>query len=237
MRERMNLTERMNQCNSDFEKLQKDIAEKERVIKSKQKDVRRGKYSTAVTRSLEEQIKAYEVALQKDREKIDDVEYRSLACQYLLWEGEIQKRGTDNLPAPKKLSIFNPLRRRFNNKDSVPEGSMEEILDRMIELNLILDINKKGRELIEKEKGQGAIISDEMKQEIFDEAIQQTLDGTTYEEEKANVLTDINDFREYRKEEVHDIRVRLEKLAVERGKPRISYTQELKQPNNDEQER
>ena len=112
--------------------------------------------------SLEEQIKAYEVALQRDREKIDEVEYRSLACQYILWEGEIQKRGTDNLPAPKKLSIFNPLR-RFNNKDSVPEGAMEEILDRMIELILILKINAREGELIEKEKGQGAIISDEKK--------------------------------------------------------------------------
>lgn len=236
MREGMNLTKRMSQCNSDFKKLQEDIAKKERVIRSKQRDVRSGKYLPAVTRSLEEQIKAYEVALQRDREKIDDVEYRSLACQYILWEGEIQKRGTDNLPAPKKLSIFNPLR-RFNNKDSVPEGAMEEILDRMIELNLMLKIKARERELIEKEKGQGAIISDEKKQEILDEAIQQTLDETTYEEEKTGVLTDINELRGYRKEEAYDIRVRLEKLAVERGKPRIPYTQELKQPNNDEQER
>ena len=70
MREEMNLTKRMSQCNSDFKKLQKDIAEKERVIKSKQRDVRSGKYLPAVTMSLEEQIKAYEVALQRDREKL-----------------------------------------------------------------------------------------------------------------------------------------------------------------------
>ena len=119
MREKMNLTDQMNQCNSDFKMLQKRIAEKIKVIKSKQRDVDRGKYSPAVTESLQGQIKAYEAALQKDQEKMDEVEYTSLACQYILWEGEIQKRGA-NLPAPKKLSIFNPLR-RFNNEDSIPE--------------------------------------------------------------------------------------------------------------------
>lgn len=67
--------------------------------------------------------------------------------------------------------------------------------------------------------------------------LKKTLDKTTYEKEKTGVLTDINELRGYRKEEAYDIRVRLEKLAVERGKPRIPYTQELKQPNNDEQER
>ena len=49
MREKMNLTDQMNQCNSDFKMLQKRIAEKIKVIKSKQRDVDRGKYSPAVT--------------------------------------------------------------------------------------------------------------------------------------------------------------------------------------------
>lgn len=52
MREKMNLTDQMNQCNSDFKMLQKRIAEKIKVIKSKQRDVDRGKYSPAVTESL-----------------------------------------------------------------------------------------------------------------------------------------------------------------------------------------
>lgn len=63
MREKMNLTDQMNQCNSDFKMLQKRIAEKIKVIKSKQRDVDSGKYSPAVTESLQGQIKAYEAAL------------------------------------------------------------------------------------------------------------------------------------------------------------------------------
>lgn len=106
MREEMNLTKRMSQCNSDFKKLQKDIAEKERVIKSKQRDVRSGKYLPAVTMSLEEQIKAYEVALQRDREKIDEVEYRSLACQYILWEEKYKKGELITFQLPKNCQYL-----------------------------------------------------------------------------------------------------------------------------------
>ena len=236
MREKMNLTDQMNQCNSDFKMLQKRIAEKIKVIKSKQRDVDRGKYSPAVTESLQGQIKAYEAALQKDQEKMDEVEYTSLACQYILWEGEIQKRGA-NLPAPKKLSIFNPLR-RFNNEDSIPEGAMEEILDRMIELNLLLTIETKERELIAAEESeQGTIVSGKREDEIFNEAIEQTLNETTYEKEKAVALGDIDRMRGYKEAETYDIRERLEKLAAERGRPEVSYTQELKERSDDEQER
>lgn len=236
MREKMNLTDQMNQCNSDFKMLQKRIAEKIKVIKSKQRDVDSGKYSPAVTESLQGQIKAYEAALQKDQEKMDEVEYTSLACQYILWEGEIQKRGA-NLPAPKKLSIFNPLR-RFNNEDSIPEGAMGEILDRMIELNLLLTIETKERELIAAEESeQGTIVSGKREDEIFNEAIEQTLNETTYEKEKAVALGDIDRMRGYKKAETYDIRERLEKLAAERGRPEVSYTQELNERSDDEQER
>ena len=75
MREKMNLTDQMNQCNSDFKMLQKRIAEKIKVIKSKQRDVDSGKYSPAVTEDLQGQIKEYEAALQKDQENMDEVEY------------------------------------------------------------------------------------------------------------------------------------------------------------------
>lgn len=85
MREKMNLTDLINQCNSDFKMLQKGIAEKIKVIKSKQRDVDSGKYSPAVTEDLQGQIKYYEAALQKDQENMDEVEYISLACQYILW--------------------------------------------------------------------------------------------------------------------------------------------------------
>lgn len=183
MREKMNLTDQMNQCNSDFKMLQKRIAEKIKVIKSKQRDVDSGKYSPAVTEDLQGQIKEYEAALQKDQEEMDEAEYISLACQYILWEGEIQKRGA-NLPAPKKLSIFNPLR-RYNNEDSIPKGAMEEILDRMIELNLLLTIETKERELIAAEESeQGTIVSGKREDEIFNEAIEQTLNETTYKKKK-----------------------------------------------------
>lgn len=236
MREKMNLTDQMNQCNSDFKMLQKRIAEKIKVIKSKQRDVDSGKYSPAVTESLQGQIKEYEAALQKDQENMDEVEYTSLACQYILWEDEIQKRGA-NLPAPKKLSIFNPLR-RFNNEDSIPKGAMEEILDRMIELNLLLTIETKERELIAAEESeQGTIVSGKREDEIFNEAIEQTLNETTYKKEKDVALGDIDRMRGYKKAETYDIRERLEKLAAERGRQEVSYTQELKERSGDEQER
>ena len=236
MREKMNLTDQMNQCNSDFKMLQKRIAEKIKVIKSKQRDVDSGKYSPAVTESLQGQIKAYEAALQKDQKNMDEVEYTSLACQYILWEDEIQKRGA-NLPAPKKLSIFNPLR-RYNNEDSIPKGAMGEILDRMIELNLLLTIETKERELIAAEESeQGTIVSGKREDEIFNEAIEQTLNETTYKKEKDVALGDIDRMRGYKKAETYDIRERLEKLAAERGRPEVSYTQELLERSGDEQER
>ena len=236
MREKMNLTDQMNQCNSDFKMLQKRIAEKIKVIKSKQRDVDSGKYSPAVTEDLQGQIKEYEAALQKDQKNMDEVEYTSLACQYILWEDEIQKRGA-NLPAPKKLSIFNPLR-RYNNEDSIPEGAMEEILDRMIELKLLLTIETKERELIAAEESeQGTIVSGKREDEIFNEAIEQTLNETTYKKEKDVALGDIDRMRGYKKAETYDIRERLEKLAAERGRPEVSYTQELKERSDDEQER
>lgn len=236
MREKMNLTDQMNQCNSDFKMLQKRIAEKIKVIKSKQRDVDSGKYSPAVTEDLQGQIKEYEAALQKDQENMDEVEYTSLACQYILWEDEIQKRGA-NLPAPKKLSIFNPLR-RFNNEDSIPKGAMGEILDRMIELNLLLTIETKERELIAAEESeQGTIVSGKREDEIFNEAIEQTLNETTYKKEKDVALGDIDRMRGYKKAETYDIRERLEKLAAERGRQEVSYTQELKERSGDEQER
>ena len=236
MREKMNLTDQMNQCNSDFKMLQKRIAEKIKVIKSKQRDVDSGKYSPAVTEDLQGQIKEYEAALQKDQEKMDEVEYTSLACQYILWEDEIQKRGA-NLPAPKKLSIFNPLR-RYNNEDSIPKGAMGEILDRMIELNLLLTIETKERELIAAEESeQGTIVSGKREDEIFNEAIEQTLNETTYKKEKDVALGDIDRMRGYKKAETYDIRERLEKLAAERGRPEVSYTQELLERSGDEQER
>ena len=236
MREKMNLTDQMNQCNSDFKMLQKRIAEKIKVIKSKQRDVDSGKYSPAVTEDLQGQIKEYEAALQKDQKNMDEVEYTSLACQYILWEDEIQKRGA-NLPAPKKLSIFNPLR-RFNNEDSIPEGAMEEILDRMIELKLLLTIETKERELIAAEESeQGTIVSGKREDEIFNEAIEQTLNETTYKKEKDVALGDIDKMRGYKKAETYDIRERLEKLAAERGRPEVSYTQELLERSGDEQER
>lgn len=236
MREKMNLTDQMNQCNSDFKMLQKRIAEKIKVIKSKQRDVDSGKYSPAVTENLQGQIKEYEAALQKDQENMDEVEYTSLACQYILWEDEIQKRGA-NLPAPKKLSIFNPLR-RYNNEDSIPKGAMEEILDRMIELNLLLTIETKERELIAAEESeQGTIVSGKREDEIFNEAIEQTLNETTYKKEKDVALGDIDRMRGYKKAETYDIRERLEKLAAKRGRPEVSYTQELKERSGDEQER
>ena len=236
MREKMNLTDQMNQCNSDFKMLQKRIAEKIKVIKSKQRDVDSGKYSPAVTEDLQGQIKEYEAALQKDQKNMDEVEYTSLACQYILWEDEIQKRGA-NLPAPKKLSIFNPLR-RYNNEDSIPKGAMGEILDRMIELNLLLTIETKERELIAAEESeQGTIVSGKREDEIFNEAIEQTLNETTYKKEKDVALGDIDKMRGYKKAETYDIRERLEKLAAERGRPEVSYTQELKERSDDEQER
>lgn len=236
MREKMNLTDQMNQCNSDFKMLQKRIAEKIKVIKSKQRDVDSGKYSPAVTEDLQGQIKEYEAALQKDQKNMDEVEYTSLACQYILWEDEIQKRGA-NLPAPKKLSIFNPLR-RYNNEDSIPKGAMGEILDRMIELNLLLTIETKERELIAAEESeQGTIVSGKREDEIFNEAIEQTLNETTYKKEKDVALGDINSMRGYKKAETYDIRERLEKLAAERGRPEVSYTQELLERSGDEQER
>lgn len=236
MREKMNLTDQMNQCNSDFKMLQKRIAEKIKVIKSKQRDVDSGKYSPAVTEDLQGQIKEYEAALQKDQKNMDEVEYTSLACQYILWEDEIQKRGA-NLPAPKKLSIFNPLR-RYNNEDSIPKGAMGEILDRMIELNLLLTIETKERELIAAEESeQGTIVSGKREDEIFNEAIEQTLNETTYKKEKNVALGDIDKMRGYKKAETYDIRERLEKLAAERGRPEVSYTQELLERSGDEQER
>lgn len=236
MREKMNLTDQMNQCNSDFKMLQKRIAEKIKVIKSKQRDVDSGKYSPAVTEDLQGQIKEYEAALQKDQKNMDEVEYTSLACQYILWEDEIQKRGA-NLPAPKKLSIFNPLR-RYNNEDSIPKGAMGEILDRMIELNLLLTIETKERELIAAEESeQGTIVSGKREDEIFNEAIEQTLNKTTYKKEKDVALGDIDRMRGYKKAETYDIRERLEKLAAERGRPEVSYTQELLERSGDEQER
>jgi hypothetical protein len=236
MREKMNLTDQMNQCNSDFKMLQKRIAEKIKVIKSKQRDVDSGKYSPAVTEDLQGQIKEYEAALQKDQKNMDEVEYTSLACQYILWEDEIQKRGA-NLPAPKKLSIFNPLR-RYNNEDSIPKGAMGEILDRMIELNLLLTIETKERELIAAEESeQGTIVSGKREDEIFNEAIEQTLNETTYKKEKDVALGDIDRMRGYKKAETYDIRERLEKLAAERGRPEVSYTQELLERSGDEQER
>lgn len=236
MREKMNLTDQMNQCNSDFKMLQKRIAEKIKVIKSKQRDVDSGKYSPAVTEDLQGQIKEYEAALQKDQKNMDEVEYTSLACQYILWEDEIQKRGA-NLPAPKKLSIFNPLR-RYNNEDSIPKGAMGEILDRMIELNLLLTIETKERELIAAEESeQGTIVSGKREDEIFNEAIEQTLNETTYKKEKDVALGDIDKMRGYKKAETYDIRERLEKLAAERGRPEVSYTQELLERSGDEQER
>ena len=226
----------MNQCNSDFKMLQKRIAEKIKVIKSKQRDVDSGKYSPAVTEDLQGQIKEYEAALQKDQKNMDEVEYTSLACQYILWEDEIQKRGA-NLPAPKKLSIFNPLR-RYNNEDSIPKGAMGEILDRMIELNLLLTIETKERELIAAEESeQGTIVSGKREDEIFNEAIEQTLNETTYKKEKDVALGDIDRMRGYKKAETYDIRERLEKLAAERGRPEVSYTQELLERSGDEQER
>lgn len=174
--------------------------------------------------------------MQKDQENMDEVEYTSLACQYILWEDEIQKRGA-NLPAPKKLSIFNPLR-RFNNEDSIPKGAMEEILDRMIELNLLLTIETKERELIAAEESeQGTIVSGKREDEIFNEAIEQTLNETTYKKEKDVALGDIDRMRGYKKAETYDIRERLEKLAAERGRQEVSYTQELKERSGDEQER
>lgn len=236
MREKMNLTDQMNQCNSDFKMLQKRIAEKIKVIKSKQRDVDSGKYSPAVTEDLQGQIKEYEAALQKDQKNMDEVEYTSLACQYILWEDEIQKRGA-NLPAPKKLSIFNPLR-RYNNEDSIPKGAMGEILDRMIELNLLLTIETKERELIAAEESeQGTIVSGKREDEIFNEAIEQTLNETTYKKEKDVALGDIDRMRGYKKAETYDIRERLEKLAAERGRPEVSYTQELLERSGDGQER
>lgn len=236
MREKMNLTDQMNQCNSDFKMLQKRIAEKIKVIKSKQRDVDSGKYSPAVTEDLQGQIKEYEAALQKDQKNMDEVEYTSLACQYILWEDEIQKRGA-NLPAPKKLSIFNPLR-RYNNEDSIPKGAMGEILDRMIELNLLLTIETKERELIAAEESeQGTIVSGKREDEIFNEAIEQTLNETTYKKEQDVALGDIDRMRGYKKAETYDIRERLEKLAAERGRPEVSYTQELLERSGDEQER
>lgn len=236
MREKMNLTDQMNQCNSDFKMLQKRIAEKIKVIKSKQRDVDSGKYSPAVTEDLQGQIKEYEAALQKDQKNMDEVEYTSLACQYILWEDEIQKRGA-NLPAPKKLSIFNPLR-RYNNEDSIPKGAMGEILDRMIELHLLLTIETKERELIAAEESeQGTIVSGKREDEIFNEAIEQTLNETTYKKEKDVALGDIDRMRGYKKAETYDIRERLEKLAAERGRPEVSYTQELLERSGDEQER
>lgn len=236
MREKMNLTDQMNQCNSDFKMLQKRIAEKIKVIKSKQRDVDSGKYSPAVTEDLQGQIKEYEAALQKDQKNMDEVEYTSLACQYILWEDEIQKRGA-NLPAPKKLSIFNP-QRRYNNEDSIPKGAMGEILDRMIELNLLLTIETKERELIAAEESeQGTIVSGKREDEIFNEAIEQTLNETTYKKEKDVALGDIDRMRGYKKAETYDIRERLEKLAAERGRPEVSYTQELLERSGDEQER
>lgn len=236
MREKMNLTDLINQCNSDFKMLQKGIAEKIKVIKSKQRDVDSGKYSPAVTEDLQGQIKEYEAALQKDQKNMDEVEYTSLACQYILWEDEIQKRGA-NLPAPKKLSIFNPLR-RYNNEDSIPKGAMGEILDRMIELNLLLTIETKERELIAAEESeQGTIVSGKREDEIFNEAIEQTLNETTYKKEKDVALGDIDKMRGYKKAETYDIRERLEKLAAERGRPEVSYTQELLERSGDEQER
>ena len=236
MREKMNLTDQMNQCNSDFKMLQKRIAEKIKVIKSKQRDVDSGKYSPAVTEDLQGQIKEYEAALQKDQKNMDEVEYTSLACQYILWEDEIQKRGA-NLPAPKKLSIFNPLR-RYNNEDSIPKGAMGEILDRMIELNLLLTIETKERELIAAEESeQGTIVSGKREDEIFNEAIEQTLNETTYKKEKDDAIGDIDRMRGYKKAETYDIRERLEKLAAERGRPEVSYTQELLERSGDGQER
>lgn len=174
--------------------------------------------------------------MQKDQENMDEVEYISLACQYILWEGEIQKRGA-NLPAPKKLSIFNPLR-RYNNEDSIPKGAMGEILDRMIELNLLLTIETKERELIAAEESeQGTIVSGKREDEIFNEAIEQTLNETTYKKEKGVALGDIDSMRGYKKAKTYDIRERLEKLAAERGRPEVSYTQELMKRSGDEQER
>ncbi|MFR5766206.1 MAG: hypothetical protein ACLUF5_06500 [Clostridia bacterium] len=43
--------------------------------------------------------------------------------------------------------------------------------------------------------------------------------------------------RGYKKAETYDIRERLEKLAAKRGRPEVSYTQELKERSDDEQER
>ena len=60
---------------------------------------------------------------------------------------------------------------------------------------------------------------------------------TTYEKEKAVALGDIDRMRGYKKAETYDIRERLEKLAAERGRPEVSYTQELKERSDDEQER
>lgn len=70
MREKMNLTDQMNQCNSDFKMLQKRIAEKIKVIKSKQRDVDRGKYSPAVTeRVYKDKLKLMRQHCRKIRKK------------------------------------------------------------------------------------------------------------------------------------------------------------------------
>lgn len=115
---------------------------------------------------------------------------------------------------------------------------MEEILDRMIELNLLLTIETKERELIAAEESeQGTIVSGKREDEIFNEAIEQTLNETTYKKEKDVALGDIDRMRGYKKAETYDIRERLEKLAAERGRPEVSYTQELKERSDDEQER
>lgn len=69
------------------------------------------------------------------------------------------------------------------------------------------------------------------------EAIEQTLNETTYKKEKDVALGDIDRMRGYKKAETYDIRERLEKLAAERGRPEVSYTQELLERSGDEQER
>lgn len=107
-----------------------------------------------------------------------------------------------------------------------------------IALNLLLTIETKERELIAAEESeQGTIVSGKREDEIFNEAIEQTLNETTYEEEKAVALGEIDRMRGYKKAETYDIRERLEKLAAERGRPEVSYTQELKERSDDEQER
>ncbi len=221
-----NITDLMEQCNADCARIQKEIKTATKIIRRMKKDAKRVDiYSEDVIKEIEKDIKQYERKIENWKRNLDIAEYQTLACQYALWD-EIEQCNANRtiLPDSKRISRWSRLR-RFYNRDIIPTEAKTEILDRMVEIQLKAKINGIAEKLPRADK--------ETEKQIEKEAADQVLGKTTINAEKDEALQYIRDeVVGHKKDEPHNIRDKLEKLAAERGRPEVPYTQKLKGVEN-----